>query len=234
MIGPAAGVGDERGEPLPVELRDHRRRQLVGDEHERPLEVRRTDRAGRRRRAGSCTAARRRRRRRPCARAGSGPRLVEERRDLVERALRAPTRRSAARSRMIVAARSISIGSSSISSCASKRYACSGAAAVAIRVLDLLRSARASARAPPRAARARARRARRGCGSADRARRVEDQRVADADAGRDADAGQAHDASSKPRSTSARSAAIASRSSGPSAVIVIALPCAARRAAAGP
>ena len=39
MVRPAAGVGDERGEPLPVELRDDRRRELVGDEDQRPLEV---------------------------------------------------------------------------------------------------------------------------------------------------------------------------------------------------
>ncbi len=39
MIRPAAGVGDERSEPLGVELRDERRGQLVGDEHERPFDV---------------------------------------------------------------------------------------------------------------------------------------------------------------------------------------------------
>ena len=39
MIRPAAGVGDERREPLPVELRDQRRGELVGDEHQRSFEV---------------------------------------------------------------------------------------------------------------------------------------------------------------------------------------------------
>ena len=39
VIRPAPRVGDDRGEALPVELGDHRRRQLVGHEHERALEV---------------------------------------------------------------------------------------------------------------------------------------------------------------------------------------------------
>src|SRR5262249_19434156 len=54
----------------------------------------------------------------------------------------------------------------------------------------------------------------------------DDQRPADADARRDAESAQLHD-SSNPRSTSAHSAAMASRSSGPSAEIRIAQPCAA-------
>ena len=39
VIRPAPRVGDDGGEALPVELGDHRRRQLVGHEHERALEV---------------------------------------------------------------------------------------------------------------------------------------------------------------------------------------------------
>ena len=39
VIRPAAGIGDEPREPLPVELRDDRRRHLVGDQHQRTLEV---------------------------------------------------------------------------------------------------------------------------------------------------------------------------------------------------
>src|SRR5439155_5261817 len=55
----------------------------------------------------------------------------------------------------------------------------------------------------------------------------DDQRAADPNPGRDAQSVQAHGTSSKPRSTSRHNAATASRSSGPSAVIVIELPCAA-------
>ena len=39
VVRPAAGIGDERGEALPVELRDDRRRHVVRDEHQRALEV---------------------------------------------------------------------------------------------------------------------------------------------------------------------------------------------------
>ena len=39
MIRPAAGVGDERGEPIPVELRDERRAELPRHQHQRPLDV---------------------------------------------------------------------------------------------------------------------------------------------------------------------------------------------------
>ena len=39
VIGPAAGVGDERGQPGPVELSDHRRRDLVGDQHQWSVEA---------------------------------------------------------------------------------------------------------------------------------------------------------------------------------------------------
>ena len=38
MIRPAALVAHQRGEPMPVELRDQRRRQLVGNEDERAFE----------------------------------------------------------------------------------------------------------------------------------------------------------------------------------------------------
>ena len=39
MIRPTAGVRDEPGQTLPIELRDDRRRHVVRDEHQRPLEV---------------------------------------------------------------------------------------------------------------------------------------------------------------------------------------------------
>ena len=74
VIGPAAGVGDERREHRPVQLRDHRRRDFVGDQHHRSVEALERDRPDRRPRAGSCRAGRRRRRRPPCARAGRRPR----------------------------------------------------------------------------------------------------------------------------------------------------------------
>ena len=35
VIRPAPGIRDERGKPLPIELRDQRRAQLVGHEHQR-------------------------------------------------------------------------------------------------------------------------------------------------------------------------------------------------------
>ena len=39
VIGAAAGVGGESANARPVELRDHRRRELVGDEHARRVEI---------------------------------------------------------------------------------------------------------------------------------------------------------------------------------------------------
>ena len=39
VVRPAALVADQGGDPLPVELPDERRRELVRDQHERPFDV---------------------------------------------------------------------------------------------------------------------------------------------------------------------------------------------------
>ena len=125
---------------------------------------------------------------------------------------------------MIAAARSTSIGSSSISSCASNRYAWSAPAAVAMRFLMCSSCARERARAASsRSSSSGTRRSADPEAQIARAARHHE-RAPDADAGRDAESVQTHETSSKPRSTSAQSAATASASSGPSAEIVIELP----------
>ena len=127
VIGPAAGVGREAADLRPVDLRGERRRQLVGDEHRRLVEL--AQQIARRRHAlpqvhpqpadqvGDVALA--------LAQVGVGH-LVEDRAELVERpAARAHSALTRC-SRTSSAARGTSIGSSSISSCASNSAASSG------------------------------------------------------------------------------------------------------------
>ena len=121
VVRPAAGVGHERGQPLPVELRDRRRRHVVRDEDQRSLEVLEEVGRDRRPRAGSSSAGRRRRRRRPCARAGSGSSAWSKSAEMCSSARCSADSAFSRSVRIVSAARSTSIASSSISSCASKR-----------------------------------------------------------------------------------------------------------------
>ena len=80
VVGPAAGIGGEAAHLGPVDLRRDRRRQLVGDQHRRLVELaQEIARRGDAFRAGSCAGDRPGRRRRPCAPAGTDRRLPRRR-----------------------------------------------------------------------------------------------------------------------------------------------------------
>ena len=120
--GPAAAFGDEAGGARPVDLRDRRRRELVGDEHPR-LRSLRARRCRAIPSAGCRRGARRRRARRRAAPAGTAspaaPMTATSSSDAA-RSAHSAFRRS---SRTNAAARPTSIASSIISSCASNSEA---------------------------------------------------------------------------------------------------------------
>ena len=90
--GAAAGVDGQPGDAAPIHLRGHRRRRVVGDQHERARRLRQQRVPASRacRRAGSCAPAGDVGDIAAAARAGRVVDVVKERRHLVERALHGP------------------------------------------------------------------------------------------------------------------------------------------------
>ena len=227
VIRPAAGIRDQSGQPLPVELRDDRRRHVVRDEHQRPLEV--PEEVGGIARLPQVHGQ-------PADHVGDVAlalaqigilRLVEERGNVLERPLerglgvqpfaadrvgRAPDEHRVVEHQQLRVEEIGVLGAG-------------GGGDARLDLLDLLAGAHPGGVEPLELALDEPG----GHAEPDVARApFEDERLADADARRHAESGQAHGAtSSNPRATSAHSAASACSSSAPVAEIVMRQPCAA-------
>ena len=135
VVRPAPLVAHQRRQPIPFQLRHDGRRQLVGDEHERPLELAEQVQWISAGAQVPAQADRRRLQHRRAARAGTDRRLGRKAPRSRRASAAAPVSAFTREVRMMSIARSISMRSSSISSCASNRYACSAPTLLAIRSL---------------------------------------------------------------------------------------------------